>query len=157
MRIWSGFLYIILGFLYLVNAQENTFFDKLNWLEGSWRYETNKTIFVENWKKVSDNTYEGNAFDIKKESSDTTFSETLRLLAMSGDVFYTAYVKHNKYPVPFKLTSQNPDSLVFENAEHDFPQKVIYYLKDKNTFVVHVEGMDKGKMRSFELLYKKAE
>ena len=147
---------LILIFLTTVSA----FSQKLKntaWLIGEWQFETEQKIIVEKWRQVSIETYEGISFSINKETADTTFSETLRLLEMSGDIFYLPYVKHNPRPIAFKLISTKSDSLVFENNDHDFPHRVIYIPKGNKIFTVRVEGIRKGKVSGFEMKFNKVQ
>ncbi|KAA3614113.1 MAG: hypothetical protein D8M58_18130 [Calditrichaeota bacterium] len=124
-----------------------------DWLIGDWHLDTGSKIIVESWKKVSANTFEGSSYSISKEKQDTTFSESLRLLEMSGAIFYLPYVSHNPRPIAFKLITVNQDSLIFENKDHDFPTRIIYIKKGVDNFTARVEGIRNKKQSMFELPY----
>jgi hypothetical protein len=143
------FLFILVISVFAQNLKN------FDWLVGEWHFNTGKKIFVEKWQKVSDKTFEGVSYSIKKESNDTTFAENLRLLEMSGDIFYLPYVNHNPRPIAFKLISTELDSMIFENKDHDFPTRIIYIKQGKDAFIARVEGTRKGKKSAFELYFKR--
>ena len=66
--------------------------------------------------------------------------ETLRLLEMSGEIFYVAKVSDNEFPTAFKLTECNTSRFVFENTKHNFPKKLIYDFRTQNNLLVSVTG-----------------
>ena len=69
----------------------------------------------------------------------------MRLVEMSGEIFFLAKVNHNKRPVAFKLTQCLARTAVFENSDHDFPKKLEYKLISGNKLTVTVsDGHDKG-------------
>lgn len=111
------------------------------WLLGHWTGEHGVT---ESWKQAGDRTYEGHGFDGKS-------SESLRLVEMSGEVFYIAKVAHNELPVAFKLAICGDDLLVFENPDHDFPRR-IEYRRDGDALIVRVSD---GAERGFDLKFFK--
>jgi hypothetical protein len=45
--------------------------------------------------------------------------------------------------------------VVFENPAHDFPQRVIYHLKDDGTMVASIEGLQDGQLRTEEWVWRK--
>ncbi len=45
--------------------------------------------------------------------------------------------------------------VVFENRQHDFPQRVIYELKDDGTLVGRIEGTSKGKEKAIDYPMKR--
>jgi hypothetical protein len=48
---------------------------------------------------------------------------------------------------PFRLTGLSATEAVFENPQHDYPQRIIYR-KSGNRLDARIEGVDKGKARS---------
>ncbi len=125
--------------------------DVLAWLIGDWHSESDGFKTTESWRRVSQATFEGVGQTQSIESGKTVSSENNRLVEMSGDVFYIAKVKSNEYPVPFKLTACNDQLAVFENTEHDFPQKLEYRRKGEESILVSVSG---AKGKGFEIRYR---
>jgi hypothetical protein len=50
---------------------------------------------------------------------------------------------------PFTLKTMARERVVFENAAHDFPQRIIYW-RDGDTLRARIEGAVDGKSRSME-------
>lgn len=96
------------------------------WLIGSWTATNGNERLVEEWRRASDATFEGEGTTWSIASGERKGSESLRLVVMASAVYYVAKVSHNPLPVPFELTSCAPGRLVFENARHDFPRKLEY-------------------------------
>lgn len=125
-----------------------------SWLLGEWVADQGDTIVIERWHKVSPSTFEGSGEWRSKSNNELQSSESLRLLQMSGGVFYLANVSHNERPVAFKLKQCSPSHAVFENQEHDFPKIIEYQLTAKNRITATVtDGREKGFKLHFELRY----
>ncbi|MDK1286522.1 DUF6265 family protein [Pseudoalteromonas umbrosa] len=117
----------------------------LTWLIGDWSSKNSKLKINESWKKISNKTFEGSGYTFSIKKNKTVSAETLRLVEMSGEIFYVAKVASNSLPVAFKLTSCTAETAVFENFEHDFPKQLTYQLKSENQITVAVTGEnDKG-------------
>ena len=116
-----------------VNANTCSSLTQLNWLIGEWQTDKSASFVNEIWQKVSDDTFEGQG---KTNSS----SESLRLVKMTDEVFYLAKVSHNPLPVAFKLSHCKNKQFVFENMQHDFPNKIEYRQINSNVLQVIVSG-----------------
>lgn len=126
----------------------------IDWLTGQWTSVAEQTVISENWQRLSDTAWEGTGETRDKESGALRGSESLLLVAMSGEVFYVAKVAHNKLPVAFKLTVCGDRTAVFENPGHDFPKKIEYVLNPGGQLTVQVsDGGDQG----FEIRFQKSE
>ena len=113
------------------------------WLEGKWLERKQEKISTETWAGVSANTMEGRALVIK--NGKPVHSETMRLVEMSGDIFYLAKVAQNSLPIPFKLIVCSNKQFFFENLEHDFPKRIDYTIVDDTNMRVDVsDGKDQG-------------
>ena len=124
--------------------------ESLDWLLGSWRSVGERSIVHESWVRVSDTTFEGVGESEPLPSGERKLSETLRLVEMSGDVFYQAYVSHNPRPVSFALTGYSGGAATFENPDHDFPTKIVYRLESLGELVVTVSNEERGFTLEFE-------
>lgn len=126
-------------------ASDCTRLESVDWLEGSWYSKTDKVEVKENWEKVSLTSLEGYGTTTSIKTGETISSESLRLVQMSGEVFYLAKIKSNEFPVPFKLVNCSNNLAEFENLNHDFPKKLLYRLKDEQHISAFVsDGKDKG-------------
>lgn len=117
--------------------------EKLSWIFDRWvsKDADAETTSYEHWEKVSEDLFTGGSETIK--NGDTLFSEKLKVEKTGNDIHYIADVKHNAAPVKFKLTSVSDTEAVFENPNHDFPQKIIYKLEN-GTLHASIEGPGKS-------------
>ena len=62
---------------------------------------------------------------------DTTLLESIQLYADRKDIWYVPTVadQNDGAPVAFKMVSSTKQLIVFENLQHDFPQRIVYHLK----------------------------
>ena len=72
----------------------------------------------------------------------------------NGDVFYVARPSGQPEAL-FKLVRGTEREAVFENREHDFPQRILYQLKDDGTLLAAIEGAKNGKSRRVEFPYRR--
>jgi len=127
-------------------------FDKLNWIVDKWISTPGESITYENWVRLDDITYSGESHTIR--NGDTVFTEQLKIEKVGDDIFYTAIVEHNPGPVSFKLIELEDNKAIFENPEHDFPNRIIYMLKDDGLLYARIEGKNKkGKEVYSEFFY----
>ena len=130
-------------------------FEKLSWIVDSWISQQGESITHENWTRLNDTVYSGESHTIK--DGDTVFTEQLKIEKIGEDIFYTAAVAHNPGPVSFKLVELENNKAVFGNPEHDFPNRIIYMLKDDGSLYARIEGKNKeGKEVTGEFFYIRA-
>ncbi|MFT6732800.1 MAG: hypothetical protein ACJAS9_000982 [Polaribacter sp.] len=147
----SFFLSLCLIFQPTVQAKNCGTVESLTWLVGNWKSENSKLKIKESWKRISSNTFEGSGSTYSIEKKKIVSSESLRLVEMSGEVFYVAKVASNDLPVAFKLTSCTAKTAIFENSIHDFPKKIIYQLNKEKNITIFVSG-ENGKGFSIDLI-----
>jgi hypothetical protein len=136
------------------NTDSNPF-EKLSWIVDRWISPLGESITYENWVRVDDTTFSGESHTIK--DGDTVFTEQLKIEKIGDDIYYTAVVKHNPGPVHFKLVELGENKAVFENPKHDFPNRIIYMLKDDGTLYARIEGKNKkGEDAAGEFFYTRA-
>lgn len=134
-----------------VHAEDCNSLDSIGWLVGEWATSGNDRQVLESWAVVSPNTFEGFGAVRSPDSGEISVSETLRLVAMSGGVYYIAKVPENDLPVPFSMTSCGNDFAIFQNPSHDFPKRLTYRLDGPDRMNVSVRGDgDQGFTLAFE-------
>jgi hypothetical protein len=124
--------------------------DAVNWLLGNWVRADAENMTLETWHRVSADTFEG-VGTTESYDGEILRQESLRLVVMSGKVFYIAKVTENDLPVPFVMTLCTDGEMTFENPAHDFPRRLIYWhhspdsANTPETMTVRVDdGADKG-------------
>ncbi|QQS40311.1 MAG: hypothetical protein IPM63_13210 [Acidobacteriota bacterium] len=137
-------------------AQEKTEKPKvadLAWFSGCWQMERAPgRVTYEQW------TYPAGimiGMGYSKRDDKIVSHEFLRIIEKDGDVYYVAIPSGQK-ETAFKLTSHKDGVAIFENPEHDFPQKITY-TRGSTGITARVEGMSNGQMRGFELVFKPGE
>ena len=116
------------------------------WLEGEWQNNTPDGLFTEKWTKATDSTFNGHSVIIKDK--DTVFYETI-VLDQKGDSLH--YIVTNPKQttadrtVAFTLKSFTANSYIFENKQHDFPQRITYTKVTNDSILAEISGLLKGK------------
>jgi hypothetical protein len=145
MKIIGLLVLIILGIAVPVEGDSDL--KELHWLVGQWKGQLGKNTYYESWKSTNHGTLEGRASMVNPQGK-TILTEVLRIDKIGSHVVYIAAVKKN-HPVLFTLIEtsgeNNKPKWVFENKEHDFPQRIIYIRESPNSLVARTEGVQKGK------------
>lgn len=123
-------------------------------LLGKWEDRSQEVHFVEEWSEAEDGLV-GKGYVIA--AGDTVFIEYLQLREVNGVLTYFAQVsdKGKGQVVPFGLKENKDSTMVFENPQHDFPQRIIYSLENDSMMRVYIEGMENGVFRKRILSYLK--
>lgn len=97
------------------------------WLKGSWKSATSRSTITESWSPKNDSTFYGES-TITRSNGESKLRETIELVWREGSYYYipVAIGQNNDHPVPFRITSFGDTGFVAENAEHDFPKRIIY-------------------------------
>lgn len=151
MKIFSIGTSLLIVLFITVSIAGEKYLSVFDWLQGEWICIGNKADTKEVWQKVSPQTFEGFAATIDKTIGEHKITETLRLVNMSGDIYYIANVEHNELPIAFKLNDSAESIFVFENASHDFPKRIEYRQMPGDSLYVTVGDST----RSFVVKFKK--
>ena len=118
--------------------------EQLQWLLGTWVNEYTPEFSQESWTKKNDSTF--SAFSFTRVRKDTVFAETLLLQQKEGDLLLivTDVDKKNKSSVTFKMVPSKKGQFVFENKNHDFPQRIVYTNPVKDSLHAWIEGKVDG-------------
>jgi len=107
------------------------------------------TFLIGEWKRLDDKpgnqTYEmwntnlvGMGYTIT--NAKRSFQETMAIIAIK-DTLYLEVSGINEQPTLFKFTEQTDSSFVCENPQNEFPQKINYFLDNKQLKAI-VSGDD---------------
>lgn len=124
------------------------------WLTGQWERETRRGAVFEEWSITGPTTLSGTGFSIDSKTGERVVSEEILLTRMGEDFFYIPKVKGNSLPVAFRLVSSSSDHLVFENPEHDFPQRIEYKRTSEGGLHATISDMARSKEIPFQFLKK---
>ncbi|MCU0434710.1 MAG: DUF6265 family protein [Bacteroidia bacterium] len=145
---------LLTGFM-LTGCNSHSTLDDFSWMLGSWSsVDQNEIEFIEHWSKSSSSTFTGTGVAIDV-TGDTLFKETLKLELIDGVPYYVATVPKNPGPVLFRLAEKEARTAVFENREHDFPQRIRYELDAGNALQIRLDGVEAGKPKVEKLTLKR--
>ena len=126
-----------------------------DWLIGNWENKSTDGVLTENWQKLNDSTFSASSYFIK--GKDTIHFESIILAQLGETLTYKATVKgqNDDKPVSFASTLESDKQLVFENAKHDYPQKITYTKGADNTITAEISGNLNGKPSSEKFVMTK--
>ncbi len=132
-------------------SQSNPIPSIKKWIVGNWKTSLPKGHIIESWSIKNDSTLKSISYIIKP-NGDSMLQETVNLEYKKGITNYvvTAADQNDNLPVSFKLIKHQNNKLIFENPEHDFPQRVVYKLISKNKILAWIEGTIKGELKKKE-------
>lgn len=134
---------VLLSFILGAQNSDTVMVNQLNWLAGYWTAENGDTRMEEFWLPESNGLLVG----LHRDSfgSGNTFVEYLRIEKSKDTIIYKASPR-GKEPTSFYLKAVETHSVVFENLDHDFPQRIMYSLIG-DTLDVKIEGYVNGKLK----------
>lgn len=150
---------ILFVFVPILRAQQPFYttrdFKPLYGLTGLWRMDGKRGALYEEWRVNGDSQLTGRSYKIN--NNDTMELENVIISLQGKAIFYTPVVhdQNNQQAVPFKLISYNNNRYVFENKEHDYPQRVIYELVFSNELRARIEGNKDGKEMGSDFNYSR--
>lgn len=110
----------------------------LKWLENSWNKEDGEFSTWEVWKWSESGMMMGTGVTIKDQKVEV-FAENLQIQNVQDRLVLIATVNLN-VPVLFTLIAINEEGgWVFENKEHDAPNRLIYQAIDEEHLTVFIE------------------
>lgn len=123
---------------------------QLAWMTGSWKSSGSGAETEEHWTAPGAGSMIGMNRTVK--GGKTVGFEFLRIEARADGIFYLAS-PGGAPPTPFKLKDASKEKAVFENPEHDFPQRILYW-RDGANLCARIEGTQKGKAAGQEWCWK---
>ncbi len=120
-------------------------FEHLAWLAGCWKSPVGEPGTVEQWTPLAGGTMLGLSRTV--DGGTTVMYEFMRIARDdSGRLSFFAQPR-GVAPAVFPAIRTTPTEVVFENAAHDFPQRIVYRFEAPATLRAHIEGTIDGKSR----------
>ncbi len=144
------FLSVILSSCSNPNAKEKDISKLFAPFKGTWI--TSDSTSQEKWQLINGNVT-AEVYSIS--SSDTTLTETIRIVNENNEVFYEATVlnQNEGKSIKFKLLTSDSTDLVFENKAHDFPQRIAYHFLNSDEIQVSISSENNGKKKEYIFNY----
>ena len=124
----------------------------LEWLAGTWTQVKGDERVTETWIGPGNGLLV--AANLTTRGKERRTFEFLRIADTAEGFSYYAS-PGGRPPVEFRLKEQGDKRVVFENAAHDFPQR-IGYRREGDTLVARIEGTIGGKEKSEEWRFSRA-
>lgn len=141
---------IVLAMLFLAAPADVR---SLSWLSGCWVMEKSGRSIHEVWLPASDNLILGVSQTVK--GGRTTEFESMRIEQRSDGSLAFVAAPSGQPQAAFRLTAHDARSVTFENAEHDFPQK-ISYTRSGDELTAVIEGKTDAGVKAITFSYKRA-
>ena len=127
---------------------------KLAWLAGRWRLEQGGRVIDEQWMAPAAGVMLGMARTVVK--GKVVEHEFVQIReGPGGDLFCIAQPSGQK-EAAFQLKSLSDTEAVFENPQHDYPQKISYTLKADGSLLAALEGPGPdGQLKCVEHPYRR--
>src|SRR6266850_2648121 len=117
----------------------------LAFMAGSWSGVEGTTEMDEHWTAPGGGAMLGLHRDVA--GGKMVSFEYARIEERADGVFFMASPR-GKPATPFRLVKLEGKKAVFENPEHDFPQRIIYWLEADGSLSARIEGTQGGKEAS---------
>ncbi len=126
---------------------------RVAWLQGCWARTSGQRTVEEQWMAPRGKTMMGMSRTVQ---GDRVVEYEFLILREQGDQL--AYEAHPSGQPTAVFVSRTIDesSVVFENPEHDFPQRVAYRRDGPDALTAWIEGTMKGTPRRVEFAYTRA-
>jgi hypothetical protein len=143
---------LVVAFFAMAQTFSASDYQQLQPLKGQWKMTTSWGEFWEDWQWRNNMLY-GISYRVK--GKDTTQLEQVNLPFENGRISFkvlTAF-EEEKTRISFGLVSMQNRRFVFENLDHDFPQRIIYDLSKPDSLYARIEGIVDGKLQSSDYRY----
>jgi len=126
---------------------------QLAWLAGSWSGGEGEQAMEEHWTTPAGGMMVGMHRDLRPGRQ--AFFEFLRIVEEEGRIGYHAMPAGRSPATIFPLLSMSDRRVVFEKPDHDFPQRILYWLDEGGTLHARIEGTQGGEAQSMEWQYRR--
>jgi Domain of unknown function (DUF6265) len=137
----------------LVLAQDADPLAAAAWLTGCWAADGREGGSGENWMAPAGGSMLGVGRTVK--DGRTVDFEFMQLRASSEGKLVFIALPAGKRETTFTLISNPAEGLVFENLQHDFPQRVIYRSPARDRLHARIEGLRSGVLRGIDFPMKR--
>lgn len=115
----------------------------LSWLSGCWAYDGKDAGSGEYWMPPAGNTMLAVSRTVR--GSKTVSFEYLRIETTPSGSLALFAAPSGQIPSRFDMKSMTTGEVVFENADHDFPQRIVYRMLGEDALLGRIEGKSDGR------------
>ena len=128
--------------------------DRLAWLAGCWQRVTETSRMEEQWMAPRGDMMLGMSRVLR--GAETIAHEAMRIEARGDTLVFVANPSGQRQ-AEFRSMEIDASGVVFENLEHDFPQRVIYRHAAGDSLHARIEGLDDGAERGIDFRMERTE
>jgi hypothetical protein len=143
-------LWVVAGSLGAAEVADVT---SLAWMAGSWQGTAGGVEMEEHWLAPKGGAMLGMHRDVT--GGRMVSFEFLRIEKDAEGLVYLASPQ-GRPVTPFRLIESKKGRAVFSNPQHDFPQRVLYWMGDDGLLHARIEGQQKGQPASEEWAWKRS-
>ena len=137
----------------VTRALEAVSIQHVAWLQGCWEDRSPERTIEEQWMAPRGANMIGMGRTVRGD--DLVDFELVVLREQDGALAYEAHPAGQRSAV-FIARTVSDLTVVFENPQHDFPQRIGYQRNGPDALLAWVEGTDKGQTRRVEFPYRRA-
>lgn len=126
--------------------------DALGWLTGCWAREGKEPGTGEQWTTPAGGTLLGMSRTIR--DGKTSFHEFMMIRPAGNGLEFVAWPA-GQAEAAFPMVELSERRVVFENPEHDFPQRVIYHLREDIRLEARIEGEQNGEVQGIDFPFRR--
>ena len=112
--------------------------NKLAWLAGSWRMEKTGRVVEEQWLAPAGGVMLGVSRTVAKNR--VVEFEFMQIREGPGGTLFFVAQPSGQPEAAFQLLTLTDTEVVFENKEHDFPQRILYTHRADGSVLAAIEG-----------------
>jgi hypothetical protein len=134
-------------------------FEQITVVNGGWFHSSDQGDVVEEWTQADEQTIRCRNYRIRITDGDTASEKTATLTLRTDGVYYTTKFRaiNNNQSIDYKLVETEElagaMAFTFENANFEYPKRVIYSIEANRAMRIKYEGERNGKPRSEETVY----
>ena len=135
-------------------AQDSSSVDDVEWIVGCWKSTNSKYEAREHWMPPNGKMMVGMSHTVSKNM--TVGYEYLRIEEQDGKLVYIANPSGQE-EAPFYQAEITDKKMVFVNPDHDFPQRITYYLLNDGSIHARVEAEKDGELKGFDTFMERVD
>lgn len=127
--------------------------DRVAWLAGCWKIESAESGTIEQWLAPAGGTMLGVSRVVR--NGKTVEFEFMQLRQMQDGTLAFIAQPSGRPPTVFRALTLRDREAVFENLEHDFPQRIAYSSPEASRLLASIEGTRDGAVRRINFSFSR--
>jgi hypothetical protein len=128
--------------------------ERIAWLAGCWERTAGGSMVEEQWMEPRGGMMNGMSRTVRGDRAVAW--EALRIIERDGALVYVASPS-SQATAEFTSTVVSDTLVVFENAAHDFPQRILYRRGAADSLWARIEGERDGRQRGVDFRMARAQ